>query len=222
MVKQLAKSIPKDADGAAKLDALNKFLFQELGFHGSRTNYYNRSNSYLNEVIDDREGLPIALSVLYIEIARRAGLKVVGVGLPGHFVVRYEPDKGDGQLIDVFDGGAKLTRQQAAEKVKSITGRTLKDEHLQTTTKKAIIVRMLSNLFGSASEDEARLHYADTIVAADPDGIEFRALRIDLQIRTGRIEEALTDIDWMLKKKPPGMDVRKVRELRRNLEANLK
>ncbi|MBI3821979.1 MAG: trypsin-like peptidase domain-containing protein, partial [Planctomycetes bacterium] len=80
--------IPANAKPQAALDELNKFLFKERGFHGSHSEYYSKSNSYLNEVMDDREGLPITLSVLYIEISRRLKLNVVGVPLPGHFIVR--------------------------------------------------------------------------------------------------------------------------------------
>src|SRR5205823_14916082 len=70
MARDLSAQLSKDADEKAKLTALNQYLFKERGFHGSRTDYYSRSNSYLNEVIDDREGLPITLSVLYLEVAR--------------------------------------------------------------------------------------------------------------------------------------------------------
>ena len=82
-------------DETAKREALNKYLFTERGFHGSRGDYYNRANSHLSEVLDDREGLPITLSVLYIELGRRLGLKIEGVGMPGHFVVRHVPAKGE-------------------------------------------------------------------------------------------------------------------------------
>src|SRR5205807_4742632 len=117
MARELSAQLPKDADEMAKLTALNKYLFTERGFHGSRTDYYSRSNSYLNEVIDDREGLPITLSVLYMEIARRLDMKVVGVGLPGHFVVRHEPKGGPMQIVDVFDGKL-LSRADAEKKIK--------------------------------------------------------------------------------------------------------
>ena len=107
MVSDIQAGLGRKADEAEKLAALNEFLFKKSGFHGSRTNYYHRSNSYLNEVIDDREGLPITLSVLYMEMARRLGLKVVGVGLPGHFVVRFEPKMGETQLLDPFEMPAR-------------------------------------------------------------------------------------------------------------------
>src|SRR5581483_1333230 len=141
------------AGDAARLEALRKYLFEERGFHGSRGDYYNRSNSYLNEVIDDREGLPITLSVLYLELARRLGVKVVGVGLPGHFVVKHVPAKGEPRLIDVYDGAKPLSREEAAKKVEAITGEPLRDEHLAAVTKRAIIVRMLHNLLGVARSE---------------------------------------------------------------------
>src|SRR5262249_35500319 len=92
MARDIQTALPNDSDGPARLTALNKYLFTERGFHGSRADYYNRSNSYLNEVLDDREGIPITLSVLYMELARRIGLNVVGIPLPLHFVVQYQPD----------------------------------------------------------------------------------------------------------------------------------
>ncbi|HVW01748.1 MAG TPA: trypsin-like peptidase domain-containing protein, partial [Planctomycetaceae bacterium] len=95
MVRELEEKLPKDADDAAKLGAMNRFLFEENGFHGSRGDYYNKANSYLNEVLDDREGLPITLAVVYMELGRRLGLNIVGVALPGHFVVAHLPAKGD-------------------------------------------------------------------------------------------------------------------------------
>src|SRR5437879_3620879 len=130
MAKKLAAALPAKADDAAKLAALNKFLFAERGYHGSRSDYYHRSNSYLSEVIDDREGLPITLSVLYMELARRLGLRAEGVGLPGHFVVRHVPKKGGPVLIDVYEGGTVLTRDEAAAKVRDIAGQPLREEQL--------------------------------------------------------------------------------------------
>ena len=76
-------------DDRQKIKALNQWMFQEWGFHGSRAEYYHRSNSYLNEVLDDREGIPITLSVIYIELAKRLGVQIEGVGLPGHFIVQH-------------------------------------------------------------------------------------------------------------------------------------
>ena len=137
--KKLKNSLPKNASEKEKLAALNKFFFEERGFHGSRADYYHRSNSYLNEVIDDREGLPITLAVLYMDLAQRIGLAMEGVGLPGHFVVRRLPAKGTPQLIDVFDGGKTLTRDEAAKTVAGTAGTELTDEALKPVSKRLIV-----------------------------------------------------------------------------------
>jgi regulator of sirC expression with transglutaminase-like and TPR domain len=220
LVRELKAELPKDADDRGKLAVLNRFLFTERGFHGSRGEYYHRSNSYLNDVIDDREGLPITLSILYIELARRIGLHVVGVGLPGHFVVRHVTGKGEGQLIDVFEGGVAMSREDADKKVRGITGRPLQEEHLAPARKQAIIVRMLHNLMGIARNDEdaeAMLRYLDTILAIAPDRGEERWLRAAVRFQTDRRQGALEDVDWLLKHEPDGVDLDRVRELRKLL-----
>ncbi len=232
LVTDIKVEIPNDASEQDRLATLDRFLFEQLGFHGSRTNYYHRSNSYLNEVIDDREGLPITLSVLYMELARRLDLKVVGVGLPGHFVVRYEPEEGESKLIDVFEKAELITTETARTMIRvRLNGQVDKEEaeqlidtFLEASPPKAILLRMLSNLRGVAEEDrdlDSILRYLDTALVIDPDSLENRARRIDIRIRSGRIPEALVDIDWMLEKRPEGMDVNQVLQLRADLEVRL-
>ena len=129
------------------IDALIKYVFIDNGFHGSRTDYYNRANSYMNQVMDDREGLPITLSVLFIELARRAGLKdVSGVPILGHFMVKHK-----NQLIDVFDGGVKLSRVEAEERL----GIPLLPEYLRPASKRDIILRMIRNLQNASARSQA-------------------------------------------------------------------
>lgn len=220
LARGLAAALPKDADEKARLTTLNQFLFTDQGFHGSRGDYYHRANSYLNSVIDDREGLPITLSVLYMELARRIGLNMAGVGLPGHFVVRHIPAKGEPQLIDVYEGGVALSKEDAARKVQSITGRPLQEAHLAAAGKKAILVRMLHNLLGIARNDEdveGMLRYLDTILALDSDEAQERWMRAALRYQTGRRQGALQDVDWLLEHQPEGVELDRVRELRRLL-----
>ena len=221
MAGEIAKPFTEVTTEAEKLVALNHYLFQQLGFHGSRTDYYNRSNSYLNEVVDDREGLPITLSVLYIELAHRLDLKIVGVGLPGHFVVRYEPTEGESQLIDVFEGGTVLTKEVAAIRVQQATGRPIAEADLAPQTKLAIITRMLHNLFGvarDAADAEGMLRYVDTLVELNPDVGQERWFRAVLQFQTKRTEEALLDTNWLLDHQPEGVNLDQVRELQSILE----
>jgi regulator of sirC expression with transglutaminase-like and TPR domain len=221
MAREIQAALPKSPDGKGKLDALNKYLFQERGFHGSRGDYYNRSNSYLNEVLDDREGIPITLSVLYMELARRLGLKVVGVPLPGHFVVQYQPEKGDDQLIDVFEGGKTLTRSEASKRVLEQTGEPLADSELKPAGKKAIIIRMLHNLFGIVGRNRdgvGTLHYLDAILTIDLEAAHDRLMRAVLRYQTGQKKEALADTEWFLNQDKKSPDRERALELRRVIE----
>lgn len=220
MARDIMATLPKEAADQAKMAALNKFLFQERGFHGSRGDYYNRSNSYLNEVLDDREGIPITLSVLYLELSRRLGLKVVGVGLPGHFVVKHIPAKGEAQLIDVYEAGQPLAREEAGRRVLAITGKPLQEEQLAAVPKRAIIVRMLHNLMGVAGGEKdlvAVLRYLDTILAVAPDAAEERMQRALLRFQNGQKQGALEDTDWLLQHQPEGLNAQRVLEFRRLL-----
>jgi regulator of sirC expression with transglutaminase-like and TPR domain len=225
MAGEIKAALPADPTGAARLAALDKFLFHENGFHGSRTEYYHRSNSYLNEVIDDREGLPITLSVLYIELGRRLGLRIEGVGLPSHFIVRFVPEKGPSQLIDVFDAAKPLSRDDAATLVRQNAGIPLGDEHLAAVTNRAILVRMLNNLLNLAQSERnlARmLRYVDAMVVLEPDQAATRGMRALVRLESGRRDEALADLDWLLERKPENIDLDRVRELRRKISEQSK
>ena len=219
MAKEVNDGLSEDADDASKLIALNDFLFQENGFHGGRSEYYHPANSHLNRVIDDREGLPITLSILYMEIGRRIGLNILGVGLPGHFVVRHEPsdDADEHQLIDVYEGGSFLTLNEAGTRVMQRTGRRLSDEDLRSQSDQEIVTRVLSNLMGIASrkEDiESMLCYLDASVAVNPNAIDFRVMRAQLRGMTGRRTRALADVDFLLDSNTPGIDRRRLQQLR--------
>jgi serine protease Do len=220
LARKIAGRLAANAKPQAALEALNQFLFKERGFHGSRGEYYSKSNSYLNEVIDDREGLPITLSVLYIEIARRLKLPVVGVALPGHFVVRHEPADGPAQIVDVYDGKL-MSREQAEKKVKQITGRDATDKDFEPVTKKAIVVRMLHNLINVAASEkdgDAMLRYLDGILAIDPAAHEERWARAKLRAFAEQRAGSLEDCELLLKHAPAEVDLDNVRELRRRLQ----
>ncbi|MSU78709.1 MAG: trypsin-like serine protease [Gemmataceae bacterium] len=218
LARLAAERFPKNSKPADKIVALNKFLFNERGFHGSHTEYYAKSNSYLNEVIDDREGLPITLSVLYIEIARELKLTVVGVPLPGHFMVRHETKGSELQLIDVFEGKL-ISRAEAEAKVKKVTGRAPTDADFAPAKKKTILVRMLHNLINVAESEKdvsTMLRYLDGIVAINADAYEERWARAVFRFQTGLRVGSLEDTEYLLKHAPA--DVDRVRELRRILQ----
>lgn len=218
MAREITAKLPAKADENAKLMTLRTYLFEERGFHGSRADYYNRSNSYLNDVLDDREGLPITLSLIYLELARRLGVPVVGIGLPGHFVVQHQPVKGKQTLIDVYEGAVPLSREEAERKVLTITGRPLRDEHLAPVSTRAILARMLQNLLGIARNEQdlnGMLRYLDAILTVTPDAAEEHWLRALCRYQDGQKQNALDDVSWLLEHQPDGIDLDRVQELRR-------
>jgi serine protease Do len=222
MAGELKSKLPDDADDTVRLDALRKYLFEENGFHGSRGDFYNRANSYLNEVLDDREGLPITLAIVYMELARRIGLNVVGVGLPGHFVVAYVPAEGQRQLIDVFDGAVKVSRDEAETRVQNATQRDLTAEQIdklfEPVTKRAIISRMLTNLLGVAGSDAVVNRYLNALLAIEPDNGPYHFVRAVVRYRLDDREASRDDVDWLLEHHPDGVDLGRVRALQADLD----
>ncbi|MBN68248.1 MAG: hypothetical protein CME32_03060 [Gimesia sp.] len=221
MANEINKTLPENANAKAKLKALNHYLFHETGFHGSRTNYYSRSNSYINETIEDREGLPITLSVLYMELGRRLGLDIDGVGLPGHFVVRVNSISEKGELVDVFEGGEPLSDEAAKVMILTANGGRFDAEFLKSQPKREIIQRMLRNLLNLARDDEdvqAMLRYVETMIAIDEELLQERWLRAVLRYQTGRIAEAIADTDYLLEKSPEGFDLRRIHKFRNYLD----
>lgn len=220
MAQEIQNDLPKKADDQTKLATLNKYLFEENGFHGSRGDYYHRANSYLDRVIDEREGLPITLSVLYMDLGRRLGLRIEGVGLPGHFVVRHVPAKGEPQLIDVYEGGVLMSRADANRKVEGITDEPPRDEHFQAVSKQAIVIRMLHNLMNLARRDadaEALARYLDAILTLNPKSAEERFMRAAVRLHLNHRQGALEDAEWLLDHQPDGVDLDAVRRMYRLL-----
>jgi regulator of sirC expression with transglutaminase-like and TPR domain len=218
MAEEIKRSFAEDADDAAKLAKLNEYFYVENGFHGSRSDeYYHRANSYMNRVIDDREGIPVTLSVLYMELGRRVGLDMQGVGLPGHFVVKHVRPSNEDQLVDVFERGRLLTRDDAAALVRLHADRALIEADLETTPKRDILVRMVRNLGGLAeakTDGEALLRYLEALVAIEPDSAEYRQQRAGLRAFGNRCAAAIDDLDWLLEREPPGIDLERIQGMR--------
>ncbi len=224
LAEALQRSLVPDAAEADRLAALNEFFFRQQGFHGSRIDYYNRANSYVSAVLDDREGLPITLSLVYMELARRIGLKMAGIGLPGHFVVQHQPAEGEPRLIDVFNGGQQLTAEDAARLVLATSGQKLMPEHLRPIGPRAFVARMLRNLLGVANsrrELAAMLRYLDALLAVDPENVEDRLRRASLRFQTGRLAAALEDVDWVLQRQPEGVNLEEVARFRQLVQQQL-
>lgn len=221
LAADVARAVPAKADEAVTLATLNRVLFDELGFHGSRGDYYNRSNSYVNEVLDDREGIPITLAIVYMTLARRLGLTVEGVGFPGHFLVRYEPAGGEPRWLDVFERATERTREDLAARRREEAGTELTDDDLAVAAPRAILARMVNNLLGIAVRAGGQadvLRYLDAILVINPDSARDRTMRMVTAARLGRREAAVADARWLLERMPPEIDLEQVRGLLDRLE----
>jgi len=160
---------------------LNQFLFDELGFHGNARDYYDPRNSYLNEVLDRRTGIPLTLSVLYLEVGRRIGLALEGVSFPGHFLVRL-PLRGSMLVLDPFSGGepqsetdlrARLRRVVPAGATGPVPLEELPLDHfLEPAGKRQILARLLRNLKGiyrEADKPERLLEVLNRMLLVAPE-----------------------------------------------------
>ena len=180
--------------------------------------YYNKANSYLNEVIDDREGLPISLSVLFMELGRKAGIELEGIGIPRHFIVRHKPAKGEAALIDVFDKCRLISIEDASR----LSGSQLTETDLVVSTRRDILERMVRNLQNAATMEQdvqALMRYLDITILIREDSAIDRWQRAVLKSRTGQPAAAARDLDWLIDRHPDGIDPESVETLRRRLRA---
>ena len=141
---EAAQALAECDDETERIVGLNEFLFQGKRFIGNQSDYYDPRNSFLNEVLERRTGIPITLSILYIEVATRVGIQVEGVGFPGHFLVRAGEN---GLMIDPF-GGRVLTRKDCLELLREAAGERaqIEDHHMAQVSAGQILARMLANL----------------------------------------------------------------------------
>ena len=214
MAGELSRKVAHDAPVKDKVAAIAEYLFEDNGYHGSRADYYNRSNSYLNEVIDDREGIPITLSILFIELAGHLDADLKGLGLPGHFVVCYE-EEGKRTVIDAFERGKPLTVGEANKIIGSFGGGGVISDY-PPSGKRAIIQRMIYNLKGISIEEKdyhAALRYVDLLIALDPDDAQEHLSRALLHLQNGQGDKAKPDLEWLFEKKPEGIHLSRLREL---------
>ncbi len=166
-----AREFLGDTDGPDAIVRLNEYLFEHEHFSGNRSDYYDLNNSFLDQVLERRRGIPITLAVVYLEVARRIGLDVRGVSFPAHFLLRTmdEPPV----LIDPFYGSI-LTREDCEELLKQALGEDAKltSEHFEPSTPRQILARMLSNLkqiYAQQNGLEEALACCDRILLLMPD-----------------------------------------------------
>ena len=207
---------------------LNIQLYREEGLRGNTSAYYDPANSFLNEVLDRKTGIPITLSVIYIEVARRLGLSLVGVGFPGHFLVKHVGPDGE-KVFDPFLGGIELDKQQLTHKLQTMYGENnpyiaMIPQLLGAASKKEILIRMLRNLKGvylQKNDFQRGLSVIDRILLIAPDmAMEIRD-RGGVHHRLGHLQAALQDFQRYLQLAPNAEDAEAVRTMLRRMTAQL-
>lgn len=149
MALETAPEVARAEGGIGRARAISDYLFDRLGFYGNTDDYYDPRNSFLTDVLDRKTGIPISLSVLYLEVARRVGVIAQGVNFPGHFLVRVAIE--DAWLfIDPFTGGKSLTPADLENLLRKTTtpDAVLEPSVIAAATKRQIVARMLVNLAG--------------------------------------------------------------------------
>lgn len=220
MARERAASA-RDANDVVR--ALNATLFEDLGFHGNRKSYYDPRNSFLNQVIDRRIGIPITLTVVYVEVAGRIGLKIQGVGFPHHFIAKHEAETGD-IFIDPFSEGRLLNAAGCAELLTEISGGRdeLQPEHLESVSNKRILARILLNLLGiyKASDPRRALAAIERLLLINPDYPPHIRLRGMLLASVGDQTKAIAELERYLTLVPNAEDVDETREQIQSIHLN--
>ena len=216
MAHELDARLGSAADGPSFIHVANAYLFGELGFRGNETEYDDPRNSCLNEVLSRRLGIPITLSVVYIEVARRLQKPVFGIGLPGHFVVRYE-EAGFSTYIDPFHGGKLLTEDDCLALAHQITGVELSREasELVPVSIRYILVRMLNNLratYFKAKQYAKAAVVLDLLVEQFPANAEYYKARGVVRLKLGEFGAARSDLNAYLKHAPEAEDKEAVKK----------
>ena len=203
-------------DSLLRAEILAHHLFGENRFAGNSKDYYDARNSFLNEVIDRGRGIPIALSVVFIEVARRLGIQLYGVGLPGHFLVKYS-DTANEVFFDPFNGGKILTENDCRQKVEEMyQGRvSFHPTFLKAFTKKQILSRMLQNLKGvyfNTGELNKAFGVIERLVLLNPDSMEEIRDRGLVNFARKKYVLARPDLEAYLQALPDAQDQEQVRK----------
>lgn len=193
----IAHRVYDDRSELYQLNTLSEYLFDEVGFRGNYENYYDPKNSFMNDVLERRLGIPITLSLLYIEVGRSLGVPLQGVGMPGHFLVKHAMV--DDLFIDPYQNGVLLTSAECESKFNQVTHGDLKwdERYLNPISSREFVARMLRNLksiYLQRRDYERVLSTIDRLLSINPDAADERRDRGVVNYRLGNHEEALQDL----------------------------
>lgn len=216
MADEVGKGLRLGEDPLRSIEALNTYLFDDLKFRGNAEEYYDPRNSFLNEVLERRTGIPITISTVYLEVGWRLGLPLHGIGFPGHFLVKYSTGKED-IILDPFHRGSILTEKECQGRLDQVyAGRVqLRPDFLAAATKRQILTRILANLKGiyvAAKDYRLALAAVERILVINPDlAAEIRDRGI-LRMQLSQAPQAIADLEWNVTTNPQAEDVEEVRK----------
>jgi regulator of sirC expression with transglutaminase-like and TPR domain len=217
---RLRRRLPEDAGRVHVIGILNHFLFEELGYSGNGENYYDPRNSFLNDVIERRLGIPITLSILYMEIGQRLGLRLAGVSFPGHFLVKCAIDRGI-VVLDPFNAGMALSEEELRRRLARQLGNAYVDAapispYLQTAENAEIIARLLRNLksiYLEAKHLTNALAMANMLLVIQPGSLRERRERGLIHYQLECYHSALQDLEHYQQSDPAAGDDETLREV---------
>ena len=213
--------LPAGATVERRVGRLNAYLFHELGFSGNQSDYYDPRNSFLNEVLDRRIGIPLTLSIVYMEVGRRCGLRVDGVGFPGHFLCKVHLEGGE-LVVDPFHRGQLLGVDDLKRRLASAVGEQVKFDLrvLRAARPREILVRMLQNLrsvYQERNDMPRALSAVDRLLLLAPDNVRGLRERAELYEQLGGAAAAAADLEKVLQIEPRAPDAPALRARVRRL-----
>ncbi|HEY9877632.1 MAG TPA: SirB1 family protein [Leptolyngbyaceae cyanobacterium] len=222
MANEVRQRLPEEAYPLKIIRTLNQYLFTELGFAGNTNNYYDPRNSFLNDVMDQRTGIPLTLSLVYLEVARRIDFPMAGVGLPGHFLIRPTLEE-MAIFVDPFHGGEIMFEEDCRDRLREIYGEgaKLQPQHLEVVGPKALLSRMLSNLkmiYLHQRDIDKALGAMDRILLMFPEAAPELRDRGLIYYQQGRLTEALYDLEQYLFERPDAADAFEIRQVIAQIE----
>ncbi len=215
-------SLAADMGWNGTLAALNHVLFAQANLRGNREDYYDPRNSFLNDVLDRGLGIPITLSIIYMEVARRVGFPLAGVGMPGHFLLKHYSGGEEEILIDCFNRGDILSTQDCQCRLDEIYSGEMKmrPEFLQPISQRQILTRMLNNLktiYLSTRNFRKALPIADLVLVIYPQSAEDLKQRALLRYSMGMNGLAAEDLNEYLKISPTASDADDIRQMAQSI-----
>jgi regulator of sirC expression with transglutaminase-like and TPR domain len=214
---QAETRVTEIGDASETISAINYALFQQAGLQGNRDDYYDPRNSFLNDVLDRCLGIPITLALIYMEVGRRLGFPLFGVGMPGHFLLKNYDIDGSETLIDCFNGGDILNAQDCQRRLDEIySGQmTLRPEFLFAVSRRQMLTRILNNLktvYMTARNFKKVLPLVDLVLVIYPRSPEDVKQRALLRYSLGQAKAAAEDLEEYLKMSPEASDSDEIRQ----------